>query len=96
MTPGQACRVLSHAEYKMRPAYLSGLVAKSETCEKELCSHIIQPSDLTEGHLASILIPKDYAFLHLVGIFSVFQISKLFHDLILSFTFIENKYIILL
>ena len=95
LTPGQASRVLSQAEYQMRPAHLACLAAKLEVCEKELCTHIIQPSDLTERCLASNLIPEDYTFLDLVGGFSVF-VQTIFLEFIVQLTFTEIKYIILL
>ena len=68
LTPFQASRVLNQAETRMYPAHKAGILNNAQACKDGTCAHIIQPSDLSEGYLGSILIPSDYGMLDLVSL----------------------------
>ena len=59
-TPLEASRVLSRAEACMHLAHDASLVAGVEACKNKTCSHLIQPADMTGGHLRHILVSSDY------------------------------------
>ena len=51
----------------MYPADDVALASGVEACKNEICSHFIQPVDLTGGHLRHILVPSDYNVLTAVS-----------------------------
>ena len=70
-TPLQAACILSQAETRMQPAHDVGLKADVKACKDKTCAHLIQPADLSNGRLTTILVASDFDVVSMVTIVSV-------------------------
>ena len=44
----------------MQPAHDAGLKADVRACKDGTCAHLIQPADLSNGRLTTILVASDF------------------------------------
>ena len=74
-TPLQAAHILSQAEARMQPAHDAGLKAEVQACKDRVCAHLIQPADLCNGRLATILVASDFDVVSMVTIVLLFVLD---------------------
>ena len=80
-TPLQATHILSQTEARMQPAHDAGLKAEVQACKDRICAHLIQPADLSNGWLATILVAWDFDVVSMVTIVLLFILDH-FHTVL--------------